>query len=146
MSSKHVIAGSEAMHQFARNVASKLAGGEILLLLGELGAGKTTFTQGLARALGVAQDVTSPTFTIISEYMVTNHPTITTLVHVDLYRLDSAHVEGDMMIQEVIETAGESYQVTVIEWADRLKTLPPAGKRLAFTHGSTSQERVVEVS
>lgn len=133
------------MHRFAREIAAGLTGGDILLLSGELGAGKTTFTQGVAAALGVADDLTSPTFTIVSDYLVRTHPTITTLVHVDLYRLASAQVAGDAMIGEVIETAPRPHQVTIIEWADRLPHVPATGQRLEFAHGRTSQERVVTV-
>ncbi len=79
------------------------------LLSGELGAGKTTFVQGVAEALGVDRPVRSPTYTLINEYPVT-HPDIDHLIHVDLYRLD--HVD-----------AAERAQLGIDEWLDRPRTL-----------------------
>lgn len=79
----------EETYAIAASLASQLRGGEVLLLSGDLGAGKTTFVKGLARALGIEDTVTSPTFTLMNEY----HGTRLKLYHFDLYRLDADSAE-----------------------------------------------------
>jgi tRNA threonylcarbamoyladenosine biosynthesis protein TsaE len=91
--------------------------GDLILLRGDLGAGKTTLTQGVARGLGITNAVNSPTFTLIKEY-VGRLP----LYHVDLYRLDAlAEIEA-LGIEDYLERGG----VCVVEWADRANPLWPA--------------------
>jgi tRNA threonylcarbamoyladenosine biosynthesis protein TsaE len=98
-----------AMAPFAAKVASLLQAGDLVVLSGELGAGKTTFTQALGEALGVRGPITSPTFVIAR-----NHPSLTggpNLVHVDAYRLGSVGELDDLDLDASIDTG-----VTVIEW------------------------------
>lgn len=97
--------------RLARELASRLSPGSVILLYGELGAGKTTFVQGLAEGLGVPEDVyvSSPTFALINEY-----PGRLPLYHVDLYRLAPEEVE-DLGLPEMA-----SQGIMVIEWAERL--------------------------
>lgn len=106
-----------AMQSFARALAGELHAGDVLILTGELGAGKTTFTQGLGEGLGVREGITSPTF-VLSRI----HPSLTggpALVHVDAYRLGSAEELEDL---DLIDTVDES--VTVVEWGrDRAEGL-----------------------
>lgn len=105
----------EETASFAYALARKLSIGDVITLNGDLGAGKTTFTKGLAKGLGIKRNVNSPTFTIIKEY-TGRLP----LHHMDLYRLD--HGEEDLGLEEYFEGQG----VTVIEWADRIaERLPP---------------------
>ena len=96
----------------ANTVAAGLRGGDVLLLSGNLGAGKTAFVRGLAQGLGIdTGDVSSPTFTLVHEYRGGR----LTLYHVDLYRLDRAATD-DLGLDELgIETG-----VLAIEWPDRL--------------------------
>lgn len=113
-----------------------LHGGELLLLDGQLGMGKTTFTQGLARGLGITNVISSPTFTLLKEYTGQSRTTASTpteqnltqtepgppLYHFDLYRLEDP--------EEIIALGFEEYfygdGVCVVEWADKADTLWPA--------------------
>ena len=121
----------------AKQFAATLKSGDIVCLEGDLGAGKTTFTQGLCAALGAKRAVTSPTFCIVSE-----HPSEAFLVvHMDLYRL---HGEED-----VLQIGWEDYlargAVLVVEWPDRAGSLIPAdAKRVRFTYGDGESERKIE--
>lgn len=129
---------------FAGEVAQTLKPGDVICLEGDLGAGKTTFTQGLAKALGVAGRVTSPTFCIIQEHRAENAasgaPQL--LVHMDLYRL---HGEDD-----VIAIGWEDYlsegAVLVVEWPERAGSLiPPDALHISFRHLPGEEHRLVEL-
>lgn len=100
-------------------VGQELEPGDVMALRGELGCGKTLFTRGIARGMGVSPrvPVTSPTFTIINEYEGRLH-----LYHLDLYRLASLEDLEDLPWREVVFGAG----VSVIEWPDRMEGLLPA--------------------
>lgn len=100
----------------AARLAAELKPGAVLLLSGDLGAGKTAFTKGLAEGLGIdAADVTSPTFTLVHEYRQGRLP----LVHVDLYRLEQVDLDELGMDAELADQG-----VLAIEWADRLIRVP----------------------
>ena len=97
-------------------MAASLQPGAVLLLSGDLGAGKTAFVRGLAQGLGIdPQDVTSPTFTLVHEYRLGRLP----LVHVDLYRLEKADLDELGMDTNLAEQG-----VLAIEWAERLVRIP----------------------
>lgn len=115
----------EEMLAFGRAIASRLRGGEVIELIGDVGAGKTTFTKGLAEALGVQDAVQSPTFTISREYATSS---ALHLVHYDFYRLDDAGIMAD----ELAETLAEATNVTVVEWAQTVSEVLPAD-RLTLT-------------
>ena len=108
-----VVTRSEAeTEEAARTLAAGLRAGDILLLSGDLGAGKTAFVRGLAEGLGIsAGDVSSPTFTLVHEYRGRR----LTLYHADLYRLSGAATE-DLGLEE----AGAADGVLAIEWPERL--------------------------
>ncbi|HEV8205807.1 MAG TPA: tRNA (adenosine(37)-N6)-threonylcarbamoyltransferase complex ATPase subunit type 1 TsaE [Acidimicrobiia bacterium] len=123
--------------ELARAVAELLRPGDVVSLVGELGAGKTVFARGVARALGVTELVVSPTFTIVREYEGR-----VPLVHVDVYRIDAVQELHDLGFEEVVRDDA----VTLVEWGDRIDGLLP-GDRLdvRLAPGAADDERVVEI-
>jgi len=114
-----------------RDLASTLSAGDVVLLYGDLGAGKTAFVRGFAEGLGVPPaDVSSPTFTLVQEYRGGRVP----LVHVDLYRLNDSREIEDLGLDEIAEGA-----VLTIEWADKLPNgwLGAVKVRLEHADGDT---------
>ena len=109
----------------------------VIALHGNLGAGKTCFTQGLAQAAGVKEPVYSPTYTLISEYQGT-----VPFHHIDLYRLGGPEEAYDLGLDEYLETDG----VTVIEWAERAAELmPPDTIHIRLERGEDEQTRIIEI-
>jgi tRNA threonylcarbamoyladenosine biosynthesis protein TsaE len=149
----YTVKGLAEMEALASAVLVDLQSGAVLLLYGELGAGKTTFTRLLALALGITADVTSPTFTIVGEYAVRNSALpagrqgfFTTLVHADLYRFEGDSAATDPMITEMLAAAALPGRLTVIEWAERLGDLAiPGAIKMAFTHGTDEDIRMVDI-
>lgn len=113
---KHQTHSPEETEKLAEKLALSLMPGDILALKGEIGSGKTTFVQGLARGLGVSAAVNSPTFMLVNEFEGR-----VPLYHVDFYRVNSE--------QELVNLGLEQYYfgrgVTVIEWADRFPEFVP---------------------
>ncbi len=110
--------------------------GDILLFTGEIGTGKTTFIQALAKNLGIKELVTSPTFVI---HMIRDTGRIP-LSHVDLYRLNSDADVESIGFEEYYDTA-----ITVVEWADRYSRFEPPYVELHFEYGTDTNERVVTI-
>jgi len=103
-------ASLDVTHAIAAALAGLSRSGDIILLAGEMGAGKTAFAQGFGRALGVTEPVTSPTFTLVHSYD-TGGPT---LHHADLYRLDQLAEVADLALGELAEFDG----IVLVEWGD----------------------------
>lgn len=102
------VSSAEALQQFAEDLAKSFEPGRVLVLIGVMGAGKTTFTKGLARGLGFSGEVTSPTYTYIHEYPTPQG----TLTHIDAYRLEPKSRLWQMGLDELLERS----RLTVIEW------------------------------
>jgi len=118
-----------------RRLAAALRPGDVVALTGDLGAGKTAFTRGLAAGLGCGDAVSSPTFTLIQEYGGGRLP----LYHMDLYRLESVEEAIRIGIEEYLEGDG----VAVIEWAEKFPDLlPPGTRRLRFRIGPGNQREI----
>jgi tRNA threonylcarbamoyladenosine biosynthesis protein TsaE len=132
-----IVTGSEAETSAAgERVAGSVRSGDVLLLFGDLGAGKTAFVRGLARGLGAPpDDVSSPTFTLIQEYRGR-----LTLYHVDLYRLQPIEV-GDLGLDEL--ASGEA--VVAVEWAERWNERPRDAWEIRFEHQS-EDHRTIRIS
>lgn len=119
--------------QLGRDV---LAPGDVVILSGELGSGKTALAQGVGRGLEVDGPVVSPTFTLVREYRG-RHP----LCHVDLYRLEWVQELHELGIEEHLEQS-----VTLIEWGEMAASaLPPDRLEVRLTPGVGSDERIIEL-
>ncbi|MBA3531006.1 MAG: tRNA (adenosine(37)-N6)-threonylcarbamoyltransferase complex ATPase subunit type 1 TsaE [Ardenticatenales bacterium] len=105
-------------HALGAQLGTLLRPGDTILLHGDLGAGKTHFTQGIARGLGITEAVRSPTFTLVNEYHEGRLP----LYHIDLYRLMGDGEIATVGVEEYFETDG----VTVVEWPERGEAWLPA--------------------
>jgi tRNA threonylcarbamoyladenosine biosynthesis protein TsaE len=117
-----------------RSLAARLSAGDVVLLYGDLGAGKTAFVRGLALGLGTSPDeVSSPTFTLIHEYRGER----LTLFHADLYRLTPLE-STDIGLDEVGEDG-----VLAVEWADRLERLPASPLTVRIEVAGPTERRIV---
>jgi tRNA threonylcarbamoyladenosine biosynthesis protein TsaE len=129
--------------RFGAELASTLSPGDVVLILGELGAGKTTFVRGAARALGVEGPVTSPTFTIGQRYRADRGP-VSTVSHVDLYRVASLRDEDPDLLADYIGPDTISF----VEWPQgaehEIAELAQIAKRVSLTHGGGDQ-RTLEI-
>jgi tRNA threonylcarbamoyladenosine biosynthesis protein TsaE len=117
-----------------RRLASTLTPGSVLLLIGDLGAGKTALVRGLAEGLGVApEDVSSPTFTLMQEYRGGRVP----LIHVDLYRLNEAREIEELGLEELGMNS-----VLAIEWAEKLPRPIADAIEVRIKHGDGDERRL----
>ena len=128
---------TQQTHLLAKKILKKLRGGDVLALSGELGSGKTTLVQGLAKALGITEQITSPTFVLMKIYILPKPISgITQLCHIDAYRLFSSVELASIGAQEYI---GDAKTLTVIEWPERVSQLIPSrAHKLSFSHRTVS--------
>ncbi|MFA6424027.1 MAG: tRNA (adenosine(37)-N6)-threonylcarbamoyltransferase complex ATPase subunit type 1 TsaE [Candidatus Magasanikbacteria bacterium] len=119
----------EETYEFGKELAGQFRGGDILLLNGELGTGKTTLMKGLADGLGVKVEVSSPTFTLMNHYPTKNH-SVKNLVHIDTYRLKDEHELKDIGIEDYL---CEPESLCVIEWPEKLSGLLKNKKTFTIT-------------
>lgn len=142
---------SQETEQAGKNLSAKLKGGDILLLAGELGAGKTSLVKGLANGLGIKNSITSPTFALMNIYDVRNTKTtkIRKLIHIDTYRLKD---EKELVEIGVEDYLGKPDTVCAIEWPEKianlLKTVHHKHKIIAIhlKHGVKNNQREVLIS
>jgi tRNA threonylcarbamoyladenosine biosynthesis protein TsaE len=111
-------------YNIAKKFAKTLKGGDVIGLIGDLGAGKTIFTKGLAAGLGIKQTVNSPTFVLMKIYPVKNHKSIKQICHIDAYRIINIQEASNIGIEEYLNNKNT---LTIIEWADNIKNILPAG-------------------
>ena len=115
----------------------------VVALKGNLGAGKTTFVQGFAKALGIIDIVQSPTFVLMKIYSLKREKQVRHLVHIDAYRIESLaeikHIGLFRLLQD-----GDA--IILIEWADRIKKMiPKDAKWITFEHGKKMHERILTI-
>ena len=115
----------------------------IIALHGELGSGKTTFIQGLARELGIRHPITSPTFLIVRHY-ITHRGRIEHFFHIDAYRIKNRKEIGAIGLRDIFSSPRS---IIGIEWPERLHTPLPRGTvRVQFYHGPHEHERIIKTS
>jgi len=117
---------AEETKKIGRRLSADFSGGEIICFKGDLGAGKTTFVQGLAEGLGIEKRVTSPTFILMRKYKVKHYKNvrIRNLYHIDLYRLETA-IENELINLGIKDIWGKPENVVVIEWGDKATGIYP---------------------
>lgn len=133
---KFITTSEEETRAFAKKFATTLKGGEVLLLKGDLGAGKTAFAKGLADAFGVEEIVTSPTFTILNEH----YGKTLNLYHFDMYRIDDESELTELGFDEYI---GKADGVCAIEWFEKTKTILPPKCTLININKLSDDEREI---
>jgi tRNA threonylcarbamoyladenosine biosynthesis protein TsaE len=131
----------EETQDLAKKLAKNIHPGITIALIGDLGTGKTTFTKGFARQMGIKDHVTSPTFKLISEYQGEKYK----LNHIDAYRMNGP--------EDFLNIGGEEYlisknSITIIEWGDLLNDILPSETiRVHFTRiKSPKESRKIEIS
>lgn len=125
-------------------LAEELCGGEVICLTGDLGAGKTTFTQGLLKGLGVKGPYTSPTFAIAKEYQITKNKLQKKfkVYHIDAYRIKSK----DLIELGFKDFAGKDDVITIIEWPEKVKKLIPTDALWINFEWITDKQRKITLS
>jgi tRNA threonylcarbamoyladenosine biosynthesis protein TsaE len=110
----------------------------IIALLGDLGAGKTTFAQGFLRSLGVKRKITSPTFILFRKYPI-RKKNFRSVYHIDAYRLTSG---DDLLLLGIREVVRDPQNIILIEWPERVSSIVPKGARkIRFSYGKKEGER-----
>lgn len=131
---RHTTNSPEETAEVAAAFARELSPGTVVALTGDLGAGKTTFVKAAAKALGVAEEITSPTYTIVAEYPG--------LIHMDLYRLRDVEEFELLGVEELLQ--GET--ITMIEWAERAQEALPPDRTVWVTIGfGSGDHRTIEI-
>jgi tRNA threonylcarbamoyladenosine biosynthesis protein TsaE len=139
---KIFLADAQATRSLGVRLGQSLPAGSVLLLEGDLGAGKTTLVQGIGEGLGIEDAIVSPTFTLINEYTEGRIP----LYHLDLYRLEPAEVET-LNLESYWEGVELPLGIVAIEWAERLLYKPSSylELHLAYLNNSGRQIELVTV-
>ena len=135
--------------QFAWLIAKKVARmksdhARVLALTGNLGAGKTTFVQGFAAALGIKEKIQSPTFVLMKIYLLNAQKNFKHLVHIDAYRIEMPQELEHLGFHEL---AKDKDAIILIEWADLIKKLLPNDAIwITFGHGKKANERIIRIN
>jgi len=112
------ILSDQEMQELGAKIGRKMRGGEIFELIGDIGAGKTTLTKGIALGLEIDDDVQSPTFTIQRSYQARDNLIMN---HYDFYRLE----DSGIMSQEITESLNEQKNITIVEWGESVRNVLP---------------------
>jgi tRNA threonylcarbamoyladenosine biosynthesis protein TsaE len=130
-------------HNLARELVKKYKGKTVIIALkGELGAGKTTFVQSFANALGVARNIKSPTFVLMKHYHLHDVPGYTTLYHLDCYRLQNPNDLAPLGVEDILKQSGN---IVLIEWAERIAKILPKDCLVIEMEHLTEQERNISI-
>ena len=132
---RYVTHGPEETEALGEKLAQRLRPGDVIAFYGDLGAGKTAFTRGLARGLGVTEPVTSPTYTIVNEYLSGRLP----LFHFDMYRLGSAEELFDIGWEDYLERGG----VCAVEWSENVEEALAGAITVTIRRLDDSQREII---
>lgn len=136
------LSDSNATYNLGYKLGQYCSKGTILLLFGDLGSGKTTLVQGMGAGLEIVGPISSPTFTLINEYLEGRIP----LYHVDLYRLEMSQVDV-LELEEIYCGEGEALLgVLAIEWAERMRERPQSAITIRLEHSSTGGRRAMLIA
>ena len=136
---EYISNSAQETEALGERLAARLRPGDVIAYTGDLGAGKTAFTRGLARGLGVADRVTSPTFTIVNEYEGGRLP----LFHFDLYRMNSPEELFDIGWEDYLARGG----VCAVEWSENVDdALDEDAIRVDIRRGAQDDQRVISVT
>lgn len=138
---EYISTSEKETSEIASTILKKINQGGVLALTGDLGAGKTTFVKGLAKALNIEKTITSPTFVIVKEYDVTSDKfEIDKLVHADCYRLSG---KADAEAVGLTETLNDQASLTVLEWPENIKeTLPSDSIFIDFQYLDENKRKI----
>ena len=139
MSDKVTVKSLEETQKFALDFAKQVKIGDILCLYGNLGSGKTTFVQTLAKGLGIEKRIISPTFILVRQYVTTEF----NFYHIDLYRAVS---EKDLWVMGLGEILKDEHSIVAIEWAEKLGSLLPEKRidiRFSYVDEATREIEIV---
>ncbi len=128
--------------KLGESLAHDFVGGEVLALVGDLGAGKTCLSQGIAKGLGIKKTISSPTFVVMKVYNLKEKAGIKKFCHIDAYRLNSAE---DLIAIGALDYLNRADTITVIEWAERVKDLWPKDTILINIQHQTETSRKINI-
>ena len=140
---KKVITKSEKeTFEFAKSYAKELKGGDIVGLIGDLGAGKTIFSKGIAAGLGIKENITSPTFVYMKVYDVKNHPIIKKFCHIDAYRIENEKILVNI---GALEYFNNPEVLTIVEWVDKVEKIVSKEnyRDIEIKHNNTERELII---
>jgi len=132
------VVSETAMKALGKKLGTLLKGGEIIELIGDVGAGKTTLVKGVARGLAIDEDIQSPSFTISRIYNARDE---LTLAHYDFYRLHDAGIMAD----ELHETLHDPKTITIVEWADIVSGVLPKSRIAIHITSPSEESRLLEM-
>lgn len=135
---EYITRGETETEELGERLGKTIRPGTVIAFTGDLGAGKTAFTRGLARGLGVTDRVTSPTFTIVNEYEGGRLP----LFHFDMYRLESSDELFDIGWEDYLHRNG----VCAVEWSEKVSDALSGAMEIDIRRGETDNERVITVT
>jgi len=134
---------AKASFALGKKIGAQLSGGEVLALNGDLGSGKTTFLQGLAKGLGVLAKVNSPTFNILKVYKIKKDLAVKQFCHIDAYRLNSASELVNLGFNDLLT---QKDVVIAIEWASKVKRILPRQKINIDLKHKTNKIREIKIN
>lgn len=133
---RYISKSAEETEAIGKELGSKLKKGQVISLRGSLGAGKTVFAKGIARALGINESIVSPTFTLVQEYDGAEK-----LYHLDIYRLSGEDEFESMGGEEFLYPDG----ITLIEWSEKIEDMLPDDTLFVNIEIEDNQDRVIEI-